>query len=487
MSLNHPQKNRTKVFGFLLLAWVLVQSIVLVCHTLKPLPLGISFAGQEHAVEEIRFLKDLTFTDVHGQRHSEQEVFDAVSEMIDRAKTFVLIDMFLFNPYLGKTDTPLRDLCDELTERLVEKKASSPETEIVFISDPINTRYGGLAPRHLVRLEEAGIRIVYTAIEKLRDSNPLYSSFWRMTGRWLGNSPGDWAPNPFGEGRVSLRSYLHLLNFKANHRKVVIADDDRGLIGLVTTANPHDGSSAHENVAIQFRGAAVGDLLKAERAVLTMSGADPIRFEGPPISPSLFLGGSELTLQVVSERKIKEAVIDALNTTGIGDSIRLVMFYLSDRDIVDAFRRAHQRGASVQVMLDPNRDAFGMEKNGVPNRQVAYELHREKMEVRWRQTNGEQCHTKLLYIEYQDQGAFLSTGSANYTRRNLDDFNLEMNVIVRGESEHPVFGDVRAYFEQLWGNTEDREFTVDYEDYADPSLLKRTLYRAMEASGMCTF
>jgi len=123
----------------------------------------------------------------------------------------------------------------------------------------------------------------------------------------------------------------------------------------------------------------------------------------------------------------------------------------------------------------------------VPNRQVAYELHRDNLDVRWRQTNGEQCHTKLLYIEYQDQGAFLSTGSANYTRRNLDDFNLEMNVIVRGGSEHPVFGDVREYFEQLWGNTSDREFTVDYEDYADPSLFRRTLYRVMESSGMSTF
>ena len=160
MSLNHRQKNRAKVFGFLLLAWVLVQSVVLVCHTLKPLPMGISFAGREHSVEAIRFLKDLTFTDVHGQRHSEQEVFDAVGEMIDRAKTFVLIDMFLFNPYLGEADMPLRKLSSELTERLIEKKSSSPEIEIVFITDPINTLYGGLEPRHLVQLEEAGIRIV---------------------------------------------------------------------------------------------------------------------------------------------------------------------------------------------------------------------------------------------------------------------------------------------------------------------------------------
>ena len=260
-SLNRRGKKRGKIFGFLLLTWIIVQSTVFVCHTLKPLPPGISFAGSEHPVEEIRFLKDLTYLDGHGQRQSQQEVFDAVFEMVDQAKTFVLIDMFLFNPFTGNEDLPFRRLSSELTERLIKKKTSSPELEMVLITDPINTLYGGRVTSHLSRLEEAGIRVVYSAIEKLRDSNPLYSSFWRMTGRWLGNSPGRWAPNPFGEGRVSLRSYLHLLNFKANHRKVVIADDERGLIGLVTTANPHDGSSAHENVALQFRGAAVNDLL----------------------------------------------------------------------------------------------------------------------------------------------------------------------------------------------------------------------------------
>ncbi len=50
------------------------------------------------------------------------------------------------------------------------------------------------------------------------------------------------------------------------------------------------------------------------------------------------------------------------------------MFYLSERQIIKALIAAQQRGVQVRVLLDPNKDAFGREKNGIPNRQVAAEL-----------------------------------------------------------------------------------------------------------------
>jgi len=55
-------------------------------------------------------------------------------------------------------------------------------------------------------------------------------------------------------------NYLALLNSKANHRKVILADRGDEVVALVTSANPHDGSSAHGNVGILFSGAAVADL-----------------------------------------------------------------------------------------------------------------------------------------------------------------------------------------------------------------------------------
>lgn len=487
MTMKLGARKKAKVLGLLVLTWLMVQSVVAFCHLNKPLPLGIALAGRDRPATEVRFFKDLTYLTPDGERQSEQEIFDAVFGMIDRAQSFVLVDMFLFNSYLGKGKIPFRELSMELTERLLSKKAAQPELEMVVITDPINTLYDGMESEHLNRLQSAGIQVVLSSVEKLRDSNPLYSSFWRMTGAWFGNSPGGLVPNPFGEGKVSLRSYGHLLNFKANHRKVIVSDDEYGPIALVTSANPHDGSSAHENVAIQFRGPAVADVLDAENAVLKMSGAEGLEVELPEKESPLFMGADELSLQVLSESRIKESVITALNTAGAGDRIRLVMFYFSDREIVESLLRSRRRGADVRVLLDPNRDAFGREKSGMPNRQVAYELNLGQVEVRWRETHGEQCHSKLILIEYHDQSAFLCTGSANYTRRNLDDFNLELNVAVRGRSDHDLFQDVNRYFGQLWANEGDKLFSVEYSLYSDSSLLRRGGYRVMEASGFCTF
>ena len=66
-------------------------------------------------------------------------------------------------------------------------------------------------------------------------------------------------------------SYLSLLNFKANHRKTILADRGNEHVALITSANHHDGSSAHGNVALVFRGAAVADLLETEKAVVNLN------------------------------------------------------------------------------------------------------------------------------------------------------------------------------------------------------------------------
>ena len=113
-----------------------------------------------------------------------------------------------------------------------------------------------------------------TDLTQLQDSNPVWSSLWRWLVKPLGNGTGGSLPNPFGDGHVSLRSYLALFNFKANHRKLLIADNADGVLeGLVSSANPHDGSSAHRNIALKFSGPAVKDLLNSERSLLEMSGA----------------------------------------------------------------------------------------------------------------------------------------------------------------------------------------------------------------------
>ncbi len=57
------------------------------------------------------------------------------------------------------------------------------------------------------------------------------------------------------------------------------------------------------------------------------------------------------------------------------------------------------------------------------------------------ETHGEQAHSKMLLIDYADGRSTLITGSANYSRRNLDDFNLEADIAVYGNNTADVFID----------------------------------------------
>jgi phosphatidylserine/phosphatidylglycerophosphate/cardiolipin synthase-like enzyme len=464
--------------------WIVVCFIVVVFtyQSRKALPAGISYAGAEHPTTDVRFLADLTYVDQNGRRIVEQEIFDEVFAIIAGARRFVLLDMFLYNPFQGPVPETTRALSDELTNALLAQKREFPDIEIVVITDPINTVYGGMASAQLDALEAAGIGVVTTNLEVLRDSNPIYSSLWRLLIRPFGNGRAETLPNPFGPGRVSVRSYLDLLNFKANHRKTILADEGDGLVGLVTSANPHDGSSAHGNLAIQFTGAAVVDLLETENAVLRFSGAMPLDAGAVPEPQH-----SRVTVQVLTEAKIEEAVLDAIATAEPGDSLSLAMFYLSDRHVIEAIESAHERGVAARVLLDPNRDAFGRQKNGVPGRPVAHELHDAGIDVRWCDTHGEQCHMKMLLVDYRDGSSVLIGGSANFTRRNLENFNLETDLAVRGPRESPAIADARAFFELIWHNEPGRRFSTDYSALADESVTKLILYRLMESSGISTF
>lgn len=470
-----------------LLAIVCVLVLPYGCQGLRDLPEGLSFAGPRRPVTQIEFLHDLTWVDPAGERHVDQQIFDGVLEIIDGAERFIVLDMFLFNPYLGDAPAPTRLLSEELTNALLERKRAIPGIEIILITDPVNTVYGGMSSDELDALREHGIDIVITKLDALRDSNPVYSFFWRLFVRPFGNGEGDLLPNPFGEGRVSLRSYLRLLNFKANHRKTIIADDGDDIAALVASWNPHDGSSAHTNVAIRFTGSAALDLLETENAVLDFSGAT--RF-APSIAPSLSSARTDtsaVTLQVVTEHEIENAVIDSIGAAGRGDRLSLAMFYLSDRDVIGALESAQARGVGVRVLLDPNKDAFGREKNGIPAHPVARELRAAGMPVRWCDTHGEQCHIKMLLVDAADGSSTLIAGSANFTRRNLENFNLETDVIARGPGGSRVFADARGLFELMWHNEPERRISADYPVYADESIVKRVLYRFMEASGISTF
>ena len=445
---------------------------------------GMSYEGEFHAVENYRFLYDSTYLDKHGQRVIEHEIFDQVYALIKQSTRFVLVDMFLFNDFKGKQTSSPRPLAEELTKALLQKKESSPDCEIILITDPINTVYGAKPSPYLERLKSAGIRVVITDLEKLPDSNTLYSALWRTlfsSGQYV---PAVMLPNPFDSGEVPLASMLSLLNFKANHRKVVIGVNDDEMSAIVSSANPHDGSGAHENLAVQFSGKAVEDLLATERTVLHLSGKEDIQFHR---DSELIPENGQTTIRVITENAIKHAVLSAIDRSESGDLIDIAMFYFSERDIIKALGQAQARGVVIRLLLDPNKDAFGREKNGIPNRQVAHELALQGASIRWCLTQGEQCHSKMLLARYKDGTSRVILGSANFTRRNIGGFNLETDVELRSSTEHPSIKGLIDYFEHRWLSTSDRNTSVAYSTFSDSGQFKYWQYRLMESSGLSTF
>src|SRR5690606_7138139 len=133
------------------------------------------------------------------------------------------------------------------------------------------------------------------------------------------------------------------------------------------------------------------------------------------------------------------------------------------RGLIESLQAARSRGVVLRVLLDPNRDAFGRTKNGVPNRQVAHELHEAGIDVRWCDTHGEQCHAKLLLKRALDGSAELITGSANFTRRNIDGLNLETSVRLLAPVDAAPMAQAEAWFDSQWNNTPDRHFSLPYE------------------------
>ena len=451
-------------------------------HSLKPLPEGLNYTGKlRHA--PIKFIADQTYIDAQGVQQQQHQIFNEILELVDAAQSTIVLDMFLFNPEVGTSKQQHQPLTQQLTDALIHKRQLQPNIEIKVITDPINSVYGGIAPEHYRQLRQAGIDVIETDLTPLRASNPLWSGFWYLCCQGIpNNAEKGWLPSPFGKDKITLRSYFSLFNFKANHRKTMVVDTAEGWKALVTSFNPHDGSSRHSNSALLVTGNTAVDVLKTEQAVARMSqgnlsGVVVGEFEADSSYPQV---------QVITEQAILEASLTLIRQAKAQEHLDLAMFYLSERQIIQALIAAQQRGVQVRVLLDPNKDAFGREKNGIPNRPVAAELHAAGVKIRWCNTRGEQCHNKMLMKSNAIQ-AELILGSANFTARNLKNYNLETNLRVVGKMQDPVFQDAQHYFNTAWSNLEGKNMSVDYAVYADESKWKYAVYRFMEWSGLSTF
>ncbi|MCF7854486.1 MAG: hypothetical protein K9N51_06810 [Candidatus Pacebacteria bacterium] len=485
---------------------------------------GFNVQSAEFAVapEDCRLLFDVTGMDSNGARVTDHEIMDTLLALIDRAGDTIVLDMFLVNKYMGELGSrgDMRDTTGELVDALVRKKRHSPNTFILFITDPINSSYAERCPAALQPLTDAGGSVVLTDLAQLPDSNHLYSPFYRALrplGKRLPPLQTRVFPNPFHQGgpRVSLGQFLRLLNFKANHRKTaVIRDRDGQWRALITSANPHTASSAHGNVGAVLKAGPVMDILIGEYRVAHSSIlGDPKCCFGSLTAPELVrvlekrlaeipasaprpIEGDSVRVSYMTEDRIGDALNRMLKDSGEGDTIQMMMFYLSDPAVVQHLKGAAKRGARIRLLLDPNRDAFGHEKHGIPNRVIGTQLHRWAsktsdidVELRWFDTHGEQAHFKLLRIVNWASGRdSIVLGSANFTTRNLRGYNLES--ALRIEDAGDLGRHVGEVFTKLWQNREGLTYTVPAQDYTLNGLqfLRGRMRAAFgNTTGMCTY
>lgn len=455
------KKSKKRFFISFVILFMLIYIGIILWHTYKPLPHGVSFEGNVHKTDNVEFITDLTYAqdqEGNGMVH-ENFIFDKVNEMIDEAENFVVVDFFLFDGYYDEEED-FPKIADTLSTTLANKKKENPNMPVVFITDPLNRGYGSYENEWFKKMRDAGVEIVYTDLDPLRDSTPIYSGIYRIFFQWLDIGGKGWIANAMASDapKMTIASYMTLLNVKANHRKAVITEKE----AMVTSSNPHDASGFHGNIALTVTGPIINDILKSEEVVSLFSGGPKL----PRIEAEETDG--EYEVQYLTEKKILDKLLADLADTKEGDKIWLGMFFVAKRDIVNALIDAANRGVQVNLILDPNENSFGQEKSGLPNRPVVQEMLEDtkgKMNIRWYNTVIGQYHTKAIWIQ-NDEHTIISSGSANYTERTLDDYNLENNLRVIAPNDSELVSAMEAYFERLWNN-EDALYTLNVEEYQD--------------------
>lgn len=470
--------------------------MVAIYQSVKPLPEGVNINSTPINVSQnnVEFLSDLTYIDPDGKLIHDQEIFDTMFALIDSAEQYILIDGFLFNPYLGRMDSCHRKLTEELSKKLIDKKHSDPSIKIDFITDPINTWYGGKMLDEIESMSEVGVNVYYTDLTKLRDSNFIYSPIWRIFFQWFGNSDKiGILPNIASSGseKISLRSYLTFLNLKVNHRKSFITHIDGKIYSIVGSANPHSASSAFSNIAILVKGDFGKDLYSAEKSIAEFSGfsldGDSV-IEADP-QPEM-TSDDDVKMEIITEGQIKKSIMSLLEDAIPGDSISIGMFHLSNRQVIQEIIDTSKRDVFIRLILDPSKDGFGYPQNGVPNRPVAHEIMKKsngRIKIRWYHTHGEEFHTKLIINKKSNGESTFILGSSNITRKNIENFNLELDVKITAKTTNDLTFEFLDYFEKIWRNRDGDYYTADYEVFEEKSKLKTIIYRLQEFTGISNF
>ena len=471
---------------------------VLLWHQYKPMPPGTDYESPVYPVapEDVNFFYDLRYRNENGELVFEETIYPIIFHTIKSARSSVLADMFLYNSDhdVDRQIPEHRPNTGTLTEFLCTKAREG--LDVVLITDEINNFYGSYESPIFQKARSHNVRTVITSLERLRDSNFLYSAWYRLFIGWIPLQGPAILRHPFGhpERKIKFLSILRSLNFKANHRKVLVVDSNHAII---TSANPHDPSSLHCNIAFSVKGNFAKEVTYAEHAVAAFSGfIMPDFIEYPPASShsihNVFSQSQDdkYQVQLLTEKKVKDWLLQDIQQTAQGELIMLAALYFTDRQMMREIRKAAARGAEIRIILDSSEHAFGLRKYGIPNKHASLDLYHDpcfgrNLNIRWYKNHGEQYHSKIAAFK-RGKSFVVIGGSSNFTKKNLNNYNLEMGLRIVTPPQSPLCDEVTEYFSRIWMNRQG-EYTLDYEVLKDNSRLKYILYRIQEATGICTY
>lgn len=524
-----------------------IMAFTVSCSTIKNPPLGINYESPIRETENAEFYYDLTYLDKDGNIQYDRNLWDATLKVVDNAKDYLIIEMFLFNDLYNKDKEHFPEFAKEYTERLVKKQEENPNLKVYILADENNNFYGAFEHPFIASMKNAGINVIIVDIFKLKDTFPWYSPFWRTFIKPMGNPQNKgWITNFYGDmwPKLTIRNLLRALNVKADHKKVFLNEKEV----VVSSANIHDPSYFHENIAIYTDGPIVKDVLHDLQLVAKFSDSeinvdgsnketkskiemdlpdktkirkdtmnignledkknDMIHLEenindsqknekGEKERLSLNSGKNEITdtegktykIQYLSEGaigKYLDADIDSLKS---GDELLMGMYFLADKGIIDRLIKAANRGVKIRMIFDRSRDAFGMSTNGLPNKPVSKKLKKKtkgKIEIKWYFTNNEQYHTKITLMKKTDGSVIINAGSANLIKKNIRGYIMDSNFRILTTQDSKISKDVYTYFDRLWEN-KDGLFTINFDDEPTTSGFSDFMYKILDATQLGSF
>jgi len=510
------------------------------CSTIKTPPLGINYESPVRETENAEFHYDLTYLDKDGNIQYDRNLWDATYKVIDNAKDYLIVEMFLFNDLYNKDKEHFPEFAKEYTERLVKKQKENPNLKVYILADENNNFYGAFEHPFITSMKNAGINVIIVDIFKLKDTFPWYSPFWRTFIKPMGNPQNKgWITNFYGDmwPKLTIRNLLRALNVKADHKKVFLNEKEV----VVSSANIHDPSYFHENIAIYTDGPIVKDVLhnlqlvaKFSDSEINVDGSDrrmenimnsgsndktetdektlnsenqkennvkQINNEGNEqnVKEKTSINseknsitdteGHTYKIQYLTEGAIGKHLDEDIDSLKAGDELLMGMYFLADKGVIDRLIKAANRGVKIRIIFDRSRDAFGMSTNGLPNKPVSKKLKKKtkgKIEIKWYFTNNEQYHTKITLMKKTDGNVIINAGSANLIKKNIRGYIMDANFRILTTQDSKISKDIYEYFDRLWEN-KDGLFTLNFDDEPTTGGFSDFMYKILDATQLGSF